>query len=129
MAFRNTQIDKNFEKVTKVNVILTVIENIVFLVLGRWDYTVLIASLWGLGMTTMFFYMICVSVPRALELGDPDMAVNAIKASQLKRSALLGVGIVIAIKAPFMYWPAALIPLIFTRISIQLLQFGGEEEE
>ncbi|MBQ8603291.1 MAG: hypothetical protein IJ410_00400 [Oscillospiraceae bacterium] len=128
MSFKNTRIDKNFEKVTKVNIVLTLIENIAFFALGKWDYTVLLGSLWGLGMTTLFFFMICISVPRALALQDPDMAANAIKASQLKRTAVLAVGIVIAIKFPHFYWPAALIPLLFTRISIFTLHLDREEE-
>ena len=59
------RIDENFYKVSKINIILTVIENIGFLVFGHWDYTVLLGSLLGLGITTMFFYSICVSAKSA----------------------------------------------------------------
>ena len=55
----NNRIDENFYKVSKINIILTVIENIGFLVFGHWDFTVLLGSLLGLGITTMFFYSIC----------------------------------------------------------------------
>lgn len=122
------QLDKNFEKVTKVNTVLTVVENIGFLVFGKWDYTVLLGSLWGLGMTTLFFYMICVSVPHALSTDDPDLATKRMRTSQLERTGMLAVGIFGAIKIPFIYWPAALIPLLFTRISITLLHLDREEE-
>lgn len=128
MMQNNKKIDKNFEKVTKVNVILTIIENIVFFVIGRWNHTVLIGSLWGLALTCIFFYMICVSVPRALAMEDPDLAAKHMRTSQLERTRILGVGIFVAIKAPFIYWPAALIPLLFTRISISVLHLEREEE-
>ena len=124
----NTKIDKNFAKVTKVNAILTVRENIGFFVFGRWDYTVVLGSLWGLAMTTIFFYSICVSVPRILAIGDADIAAKRMRTSQMERSVIMGVGIFAAIKIPQIYWPAALIPLLFTRISINLLHLEREEE-
>ncbi|MBQ3008896.1 MAG: ATP synthase subunit I [Oscillospiraceae bacterium] len=122
------KIDESFGKVTKVNMILTAVENIGFLVFGHWDYTVLLGSLWGLGMTTLFFYMICVSVPRALSTDDPDIATKRLRNSQMERTAMLAVGIFIALKVPHINWPAALIPLLFTRISITLLHLDREEE-
>lgn len=122
------KLDENFGKVTKVNAILTAIENAGFLVFGRWNYTVLLGSLWGLGMTTLFFYMICVSVPRALSTDDPDIAAKRLRNSQMERTAMLAVGVFIALKFPHIYWPAALIPLLFTRISITLLHLDREEE-
>ena len=129
MAQRNQKIDKNFEKVTKFNILLTLVENIVFLVIRHWDYTVLLGSLWGLAMTTIFFYMICVSVPRALSLDDPELAAKHMRTSQLERTAILAVGIFVAIKFPHFYWPASLVPLLFTRISISVLHLEREEEE
>lgn len=128
MAKGNRKIDKNFEKVAKSNAVLTALENIGFLVFGRWSYTVLLGSLWGFLMTTIFFYMICVSVPRALALEDPDEASKRIRASRMERTAVLTIGIIAAIKFPYFYWPAALIPLLFTRISISLLHLEREEE-
>ncbi len=123
----NSKIDKNFEKVTKFNILLTVIENIIFFLVKKWDYTVLTGSLWGLVMTSVFFYMICVSVPRALAMEDPDIAAKRIRASQLERLGVLAVGIFAAIKISWINWPAALIPLLFTRISIVLLNFTDKE--
>ncbi|MDD6186886.1 MAG: hypothetical protein PUB11_02375 [Oscillospiraceae bacterium] len=128
MADSNRKTDKNFEKVTKSNAVLTVVENIVFLVLKHWDYTVLLGSLWGFLMTTAFFYMICVSVPRALAFDDPDLASKKLRTSKMERTAVLAIGIIVAMKFPHFYWPAAVIPLLFTRISISLLHLEREEE-
>ena len=122
------QLDENFGKVSKVNIILTVIENVGFLIFGKWNFTVLLGSLWGLLMTTRFFYSICVSVPRALSTDDPDIATKRLRASQLERTEILAVGVFIALKVQFLYWPAALIPLLFTRISITLLHLDREED-
>ena len=121
---------KQFINICKVNVILTVIENIGFLLLGHWDYSVLAGSLLGLGMTTLFFYSINVSVQKALGYGDPDMAQKSIRASGTGRTLMMAVGIFIAIKVPAINWIAAVIPLVFTRISIMVLHLDpkGEEE-
>lgn len=124
----NNRIDENFYKVSKINIILTVIENIGFLVFGHWDFTVLLGSILGLGITTMFFYSICVSVPKALSYADPDMAQKSIKASRTYRTIMMAVGLLIAIKLPFFNAFAAMIPLLFTRISIMVINFKGEEE-
>lgn len=123
------EIDKNFYTVSKINIILTVIENIGFLFFSHWDYTVLLGSLLGLGITTMFFYSICVSVPKALSFADPDMARKSIKASRTYRTIMMAVGMLVAIKLPVFNAFAAMIPLLFTRISIMILNFKGEEEK
>ena len=124
--FKN--IDGNFFKVSKINILLTVIENIGFAVFGYWNYTVLLGSLLGLFITTVFFYSICVSVPKALRYGDADLAQKSIKASRSLRTIVMAVGLFIAIKLPWFDMYAAMIPLLFTRISIALLNLKGEEE-
>ena len=124
--FKN--IDESFFKVSKINILLTVIENIGFAVFGYWDYTVLLGSLLGLLITTVFFYSICVSVPKALQYGDADLAQKSIKASRSLRTIVMAVGLIIAIKLPWFDMYAAMIPLLFTRISIALLNLKGEEE-
>ena len=119
---------KQFEKVTKLNFVLTAIENIVFMVMGKWDVTVLLGSLWGLALTSFFFYRICITIPQALHMEDADLAAKHVTNSQTERLLVLGVGIVAAFKLEFINRWAAIIPLIFTRISIIILNFKGEEE-
>jgi hypothetical protein len=97
--FKN--IDESFFKVSKINILLTVIENIGFAVFGYWNYTVLLGSLLGLFITTVFFYSICVSVPKALRYGDADLAQKSIKASRSLRTIVMAVGLFIAIKLPW----------------------------
>ena len=123
------EIDKNFYSVSKINIILTVIENIGFIFFSHWDYTVLLGSLLGLGITTMFFYSICVSVPKALSYGDAELAQKSIRASRSVRTIVMAVGLIIAIKAPIFNMWAAMIPLLFTRISIAFLHINTDGEE
>lgn len=128
MQNSNHKIDENFFKVTKINIVLTIAENIAFAVLGYWSIKVLAGSVWGLALTTAFFYSICISVPKALAYGDPELAQKSIRASRTFRNIMLAVGVVIAMKVPVFDRWAAMIPLLFTRISISVLNFRREEE-
>ena len=50
------ELDGSFFKVSKFNIILTAVLNLLFLIFSRWDYTVLLGSLLGLFITTVFYY-------------------------------------------------------------------------
>ncbi len=123
------ELDGSFMKVSKFNVLLTVILNIVFRIIGKWDYTVLLGSILGLIITTYFYYSICVSVPKALEYGDPELAQKSIRASRSMRTIVMAVGLIIAIKLPWFNICATVVPLLFTRISIAFLHFDTDGEE
>lgn len=125
--FKN--IDESFFKVSKINILLTVLENIGYVILGHWNYTVLLGSLLGLAITTVFFYSICVSVPKALAYGDAELAQKSIRASRSVRTVVMAVGLVAAIKLPWFDMFATAIPLVFTRVSIALLNIKGEEDK
>lgn len=124
----DSDVIKQFKDICKINFVLTAIENAVFLVIGKWDYTVLIGSLWGFAMTSIFFYLISVSVTKALRFEDVQLAQKAMKVSQIERLLVLGVGIVLAIKLSFINAVAAIIPLLFTSISIRIYHFRRREE-
>ncbi len=122
------EVAHQFNEISKINFILTAIENLGFIIFAKWDYTVLIGSLWGLLMTEIFFYLISVTVPKALRYGDTEMAQKAVRVSNIERLFILGVGIVMAFKLNFINAVAALIPLLFTGISIKIYNFRRREE-
>lgn len=122
------EVAQQFKEISKINIILTVIENLGFLVFWKWDYTVLIGSLWGLLMTELFFYLISVSIPKALRYGDTEMAQKALRLSNIQRLFILGIGIIAAFKISFINATAALIPLLFTGISIKIYHLRRREE-
>lgn len=122
------EVAQQFKEISKINIILTAIENLGFLVFWKWDYTVLIGSLWGLLMTELFFYLISVSIPKALRYGDTEMAQKAVRLSNIQRLFILGIGIIAAFKISFINATAALIPLLFTGISIKIYHLRRREE-
>ncbi len=126
---KNSEVYKNLEMVVKINIILTVIENIGFMLAELWDIKVLVGSIWGLTIACIYFYMICTSITSALRLDDTEMATKMVRQGQRQRMLVIVIGVIGAFFIPFMYWPAALIPLLFTRISILFIGFRKGDEE
>ena len=118
---------EQLKKVTRRNLALTVAENIVFLLLRRWNIQALAGSLLGFAVCFVYFYMICASVPKALRYGDEDMAKKSIAVGRNARMMVIVLGVVIALKVEAFGTVAALIPILFfNRLSITLLNLKGE---
>lgn len=115
------------KQISAINLILTAIENVVFLVLGKWDYTVLLGSLFGWFIACLVFVLIGVSVQKAMQK-DSHEAQNYMKLTYMGRMAVMAAGIFLAIKLSIFNWIAAILPLAFTRISIALLNLKKKED-
>jgi len=116
------------KKIFLLNICFTLIENIVFTVLGKWDITVLLGSLTGLSVTCGWYLLIILSVAKAMEM-EPKAAQLYMQKSALLRTGLLGVCIFIIIRVPFLNWVAGIIPLCYTRISIPIINMKKGESE
>ena len=119
---------KQFKRVVTIDSVLTVLENIVYLVMGKWNITVMLGSFWGLFLTCFFFYRICISVTQILNMDDKNMASRHAVSSQTQRLFITGLGIFIAFKLSFLDPIAAIIPLFFTRIAIVIINLIYKEE-
>ncbi len=126
---KNSEVYKNLEKVVIINTILTAVENAGFMLAGLWDIKVLIGSIWGLTIACIYFYMICVSITSALRLDDTEIATKMVRQGQRERMLVIVIGVIASFYIPFIYWPRALIPLLFTRISILFIGFGKGDKE
>ncbi len=115
------------KKVVVLDLVFTVIENLGFLLFGRWDISVLAGSALGFAVCVVYFVMLCMSVPRALESGDIDMAKRYVSRTRLSRLLVIGVGVFVAIKVSYFNTFAALIPILFfNRLAITLIRPKGE---
>ncbi|MEG2193071.1 MAG: ATP synthase subunit I [Oscillospiraceae bacterium] len=121
-------VKKQAVAVSAINLILAALENLVFVGLGKWDYTVLLGSLWGTFIASLCFVLIGISVQMAM-MKDPKQAQNYMKTTYLGRLAVMGLGIFIAIKLEQLNWMAALLPLLFTRVSIAIVQLMVKKEK
>lgn len=107
----------------------------IFLVIGKWDYTVLLGNLLSGIAGVLNFLLLGVTVQKAVNSGDEKYAKTLMKASQAIRLIMIfGVAVLGATIPQFNLW-ATLIPLLFPRITIVIRQIlinrkgGGISEQ
>lgn len=91
----------------------------VFLIIGKWNYTVLLGNLWGVFVALLNFFLMCLSVQKAVN-GDEADAKKVMKSSHSLRSLMVFVMAVVGGVLPWIDTIAELIPLLFPRIAIAL---------
>ena len=119
------KIDKTVIKETKYIasfvVIFSVLMQAVFLIIGKWDYTVLLGNLWGAAVAVGNFFVMGLFVQKAVTQDEKE-ARQTVRASQSLRMAgifvLAAVGLIIFKQTPTRV--AIVIPLIFPRIAIMI---------
>ena len=92
----------------------------VFLLIGQWDYTVLLGNLLGAATAIGNFFIMAQTVSKALSQGDKD---NASKKTQLSRSLrmlMMALVCIIGHQAPCFNLFAVAIPLVFPSIGAYL---------
>lgn len=138
---------KETKTVAAGTLILTALMIAVFLILGKFDYTVLLGALLGCAVAIGNFFLMALTVqhltggmpalPRQEEEETPEdadekndaplspeakQAGRKMQLSFLLRLALIGLAAVLAIKAPIFHPVAALIPLLFPNLVIALVR-------
>lgn len=108
--------------------LLSILTEAVFLILGKWDLSVLLGNLLSGTAAVLNFFLMGLTVQRAVEKDEKE-AKAAMRLSQLYRNLLLlicgGVGVY------FFHPVTALLPLFFPRIAIALRPFlhkGGDRD-
>lgn len=91
----------------------------VFLIIGKWDYTVLLGNLLGFVAAVGNFFLMGLSVQSSLKKEEKD-AKSLMKLSQSLRLLLIFVIALIGYLVPVFNTIAVLIPLLFPRIAVAL---------
>lgn len=91
----------------------------VFLIIGKWDYTVLLGNLLGFIAAVGNFFLMGLSVQASLNKEEKD-AKNFMKFSQSLRLLLLFVIAVVGYLVPVFNILAVLVPFLFPRIAVAL---------
>lgn len=91
----------------------------VFLIIGRWDYTVLTGNLLSGAAVVLNFFLLGRTVQNALEKDEKD-AKTAMKLSQSYRFLMLTVVVVVGAALPVFNTLAVIIPVFFPRVAIAL---------
>lgn len=100
--------------------IFSVLMQAVFLVIGRWDCTVLLGNLLGGAAAALNFLLMAVTVQKAVLKEEQQDAKNLIRASQMYRMFGLILVAVIGFAVPVFHVLSVIIPLLFPRIAIAL---------
>lgn len=117
------KVDKTVIKETKYIsffvIVLSVLMQSVFLIISKWNYTVLLGNIYGAAIAVLNFFVMGLYVQKAVGQDEKE-AKQTVKASQSLRFAaiilLAGVGVVIPVFNPV----TVVIPLIFPSIAVFL---------
>lgn len=102
-----------------VVLILSALMQAVFLIIGKWDYTVLLGNLWGAALAVANFFLMGLTVQKAIGLAEAD-AKKKLQSSQQLRLIMMLVVCVIGAVAPCFHTIAVLIPQFFPRIGVSI---------
>ncbi len=102
--------------------ILSVLLQSVFLIIGKWDYTVLLGNLLGGSAATLNFFLMGLTVQESL-IKEEKEAKNLIKLSQSGRLFMLFIFALIGYLLSIFNTIAVIIPYLFPRIAIMLRHF------
>ena len=117
--FRN--VDKVVLKETRFIAIFVLLGSLlmqaVFLVIGAWDYTVLLGNLLGAALAVGNFFLMGLTVQKCLTM-SPEDAKKRMKLSQQGRLLMMLVVCMIGAAVPFCNTIAVLVPQLFPRIGV-----------
>ena len=96
----------------------------IFLILGKWDVTVLLGNLLGAGGAMLNFLLLCRTLTASLEKKEEDAAMAA-KLSYGYRNLLLVLILVLGAALPCFHLIAVILPLFVPRLSVALRTLIG----
>ena len=102
-----------------VVLILLILMEAVFLIIGQWDIAVLLGGLYGAAVAVGNFFLMGLTVQKCLTL-EPDEAKKRMKLSQQGRLMLMLVLCMIGAALPCFNTIALLIPQFFPRIGVTI---------
>ena len=126
------KIDSTVLKETKyvalVTIILSVLMQAVFLIIGKWNYTVLLGNLLGGIASVGNFLLMGLTVQTALGLDEKDARAR-MKLSQTLRNLLLFAVAIIGHLAPIFNLLAVVITYIFPRVAVAFRAISIKKQE
>ena len=99
--------------------IFSVLMEAVFLVIGKWDYTVLLGNLLSGTAAVLNFFLMGLGVQASLGMEEKD-ARTRMKVSMTYRFLLMGAVIALGILLPCFHSVAAVLPVFFPRLAVLL---------
>ncbi len=99
------------------SIILSALMQAVFLVIGKWNYTVILGNVLGVFVSVLNFFLMGFAIQKALEKDEKD-AKGFLTMSRSYRFLLLIIGVVVGIVCTCFNTVSVIIPIFFPRIAI-----------
>lgn len=108
---------------------------IVFALLKRFDYTVVLGTLLGSAAAVLNFFFMGIACQKALD--DPDRARLIVQRSYTQRMLAMVIVMIIGFAAPYFHVVAVVVPFLLPNITIRVMRLlglyqpgekGGEKE-
>ena len=109
-------------------VILSVFIHSVFLILKKWDLTVLYGNLFGIFIAVLNFFLMGRTVQSALGKDEKD-AKNTMKLSQSLRYLMIIAAVAVSAVIKYFNIIAVIIPLLFPRIAISFRPLFDKKDD
>ena len=126
------KVDKTVLKETKYIasfvLIFSVLTQAIFLVIGKWDYTVLLGNILSGVAAILNFFLMGITVQAAVDKEDKQ-AKSTMKLSQSLRTLMLFAVAAVGVLLPCFHIATSLIPLFFPRIAIAFKPLFLNREE
>lgn len=103
--------------VSSVSLILSAVMQAVFLILGKWDYTILLGNVLGVAVSIGNFFLMCLAIQKAVG-EEKEQAAKRMKMSQSLRMLMVFVVLVLGAVLDCFNILATVIPLFFVRIAV-----------
>ena len=122
-GFDFVKIDKTVIKETKYIasfvVVFSVFMQAIFLIIAKWNYTVLLGNLWGAAVAVGNFFVMGLYVQKAVSQEEGE-AKKTIKTSYSLRMTALLLFTVVGVVIPVFNWISVVVPLIFPSFAVFL---------
>ena len=128
MIRANQTIKKETKYIACFCAVLSALMQVVFVLLKRWDYTVVLGNLLSYAIAVLNFYFMGLSVQKAVSMDEKE-ARKLMKSSQSLRTAGMFVGIVVGVVAPCFNTVSAIVPVFFPRIAISFRPLIKDKKE
>lgn len=99
------------------SIILSALMQAVFLVIGKWNYTVILGNVLSVFVSVLNFFLMGFAIQKALEKDEKD-AKGFLTMSRSYRFLLLIIGVVVGIVCACFNTVSVIIPIFFPRIAI-----------
>ncbi len=100
-------------------VIFSLLTQAIFLIIGKWHYSVLLGNVWGAAVAVGNFFAMALYVQKAASQ-EADEAKKTIKTSYSLRMTALLLFTVIGVVIPIFDWITVTIPLVFPSVAVFL---------